>query len=311
MTHFPDRALTSGSSGNLIAAASMLVWAAGFPAGDALLQQIAPVHLATIRIALAAAILLPLWLLLEGGRDLPHVDWRKVALIGGLGFGASGWLLIFAQSRTDGVTVAIVSATTPVMGIALECFLDGRRLSGRLALGLMLALAGGTAAYAAGLGSLHLGLGALSILASLLIYCWGSRAAVLGMVQISPLGRAALPFVAAALVMAGVSLAMGGLGDAVATALSSPDMLAITLLYGMGSLALSQLLWLMSVQRLGIGVASMHFNAAPFYVMLIAWSLGGGFNWAQTLGALVVLAGVLVAQGRAARPDRAAAVDLT
>ncbi|MCV2863832.1 hypothetical protein [Defluviimonas sp. WL0075] len=87
--------------------------------------------------------------------------------------------------------------------------------------------------------------------------------------------RAALPFVAAALVMAGVSLAMGGLGEAVATALSSPDMLAITLLYGMGSLALSRLLWLMSVQRLGIGVASMHFNAAPFYVMLIAWSLGG------------------------------------
>ncbi|MCV2869854.1 DMT family transporter [Defluviimonas sp. WL0002] len=301
------RPTAPGVQGNVIAAGSMLIWAAGFPAGDVLLEQVAPLHLATLRMLLAAAFLLPLWLAFEGRRDFPRIHWRRVALIGAVGFGATSFLLTFAQSRTDGVTVAIVSATTPVIGIALECLLDGRRLTRRLVAGLVLTLTGGTAAYAAGLGSLNLGLGALAMLASVIIYCWGSRAAVVDLAPLSPLGRAALPFVAAGLTMTVISSAADGFGAAAGVLLTDPDALTIALFYGMGSIGLSHLLWLMGVERLGIGIASMHFNAAPFYVMMIAWALGGGFNWAQALGALVVLAGVLIAQGRAARSNRAAA----
>ncbi len=283
-------------SGNLFTAGAMVVWASGFPAGDLLLRQIEPLHVATLRMMLAAAFLLPLWLLTEGRADAGRIAWGRVAVIGAIGFGLSSWFLNFAQSRTDGVTVAIIAAATPIVGIALECIFDGRRLSGRLVAGLVLALTGGIAAYAAGLGSLNLGFGALAMLASVVLYCWGSRAAVVDLAEISPIGRAALPFIAAGLTMTALSLAGGGLGGAVSVAFHSPGFAAATLLYGMGSIGLSQILWLQGVERLGIGIASMHFNAAPFYVMLIAYGLGGGFNGMQTLGALVVLAGVLVAQ---------------
>ena len=47
------------------------------------------------------------------------------------------------------------------------------------------------------------------------------------------------------------------------------------LLFSIGALGLSQLLWIMSVERLGIGLSAMHINAAPFYVMLILFALGG------------------------------------
>ena len=47
-------------------------------------------------------------------------------------------------------------------------------------------------------------------------------------------------------------------------------------------MAISQLLWIISVGRIGIGAASMHMNAVPFYVMLIVFALGGAWNWAQT-----------------------------
>jgi drug/metabolite transporter (DMT)-like permease len=288
-----DRAL----SGNLFTAGAMIIWAAGFPAGDLLLRQIEPLHVATIRVMLAAALLLPLWALTEGRADAGRIAWGRVALIGAIGFGISSWFLTFAQARTDGVTVAIIAATTPVVAIAIEFILDGRRLTGRLVAGLALALTGGIAAYAAGLGSLKLGLGALAMFGSVVLYCWGSRAAVVDLAHVSPIGRAALPFVAAGLTMTAISLAGGGLAAAVSTAAQNPGFVAATLLYGMGSIGLSQILWLQGVERLGIGIASMHFNAAPFYVMLIAYGLGGGFNGMQTLGALVVLAGVLVAQG--------------
>lgn len=289
-------------SGNLFTAGAMVIWAAGFPAGDVLLRQVDPLHLATIRMTLAAALLVPLWLAVEGKDALRGIAWRRVALVGGIGFGISAWFLTFAQDRTDGVTVAIVAATTPVVGIALECALDGRRLTARLFAGLLLALAGGILAYAAGLGSLHFGLGALAMLVSVVLYCWGSRATVTDLARLSPLGRAALPFAFAALTLAIPSLAAGGFDRALAVTLDPAGTLGVALLYGMGSIGLSQMLWLLGVERLGIGVASMHFNAAPFYVMVIAWSLGGGFNWAQTLGALVVLAGVLIAQRGAAAP---------
>jgi drug/metabolite transporter (DMT)-like permease len=38
-------------------------------------------------------------------------------------------------------------------------------------------------------------------------------------------------------------------------------------------------------------------NAVPFYVMLITFALGGAWNWAQAIGAAIVVAGVFVAQG--------------
>ena len=76
-----------------------------------------------------------------------------------------------------------------------------------------------------------------------------------------------------------------------------PTQFAGLAVFGIGSMAISQLLWIISVGRIGIGAASMHMNAVPFYVMLIVFILGGPWNWAQTLGAAIVVSGALIAQG--------------
>jgi drug/metabolite transporter (DMT)-like permease len=67
--------------------------------------------------------------------------------------------------------------------------------------------------------------------------------------------------------------------------------------FGIGSMAVSQMLWILSVGRIGIGAASLHMNAVPFYVMLIVFLLGGAWNWWQTAGAVIVVTGAFVAQG--------------
>ena len=67
--------------------------------------------------------------------------------------------------------------------------------------------------------------------------------------------------------------------------------------FGIGSLAVSQLLWIVAVGRIGIGAASMHMNAVPFYVMVMVFLAGGPWNWGQTLGAAIVVTGALIAQG--------------
>jgi drug/metabolite transporter (DMT)-like permease len=122
--------------------------------------------------------------------------------------------------------------------------------------------------------------------------------------DLSPLGRCTVTVAGCAGVMLVAALGDGLLRDV------WPDWSAIgwaevagLAIFGIGSMAVSQLLWIVSVGRIGIGAASMHMNAVPFYVMLMVFALGGPFSWLQTLGAVIVLFGALVAQGLIGRND--------
>lgn len=283
---------------NAICLASMLIWAAGLPAADLIIPHMPPVALTAARATLAAMVLLPIWWAVEGAGALRRADWLRGTWVGFVALGLASVFVIIALTLTNAVTVAIVTATMPVAGIALECALDRRPFTRALGLGLMLSIAGGLMALAGGEGKFDLGLGALAALASVLCYTWGSRETVRALPALTSLGRSAVTVSGAALVMLIAALADGVLRDA------WPDWGAIgpreftgLAIFGIGSMAVSQLLWIVSVGRIGIGAASLHMNAVPFYVMLIVFLTGGAWNWWQTAGAVVVVAGAMIAQG--------------
>lgn len=293
----PALAQNSRMTANLIGMASMLIWATGFPAVDRLLPIFGPLPLTALRMGTAILLLVPLWFLMDGSRALARAPWVRGMWIGAVGFGLGAFLIVLAQQMTDAVTVAIISSTMPVIGIALECLFDGRRLTPLLLLGLALGILGGTLAYLSGIGSMGLGLGALVAFGSTLAFTWASRETVRGLPGMSSIGRAAITFTGAAAATTVAALIAGVLGKAnvqwAAIDLNNVMMLAY---YGIASLAISQALWIVAVGRLGIGIAAMHINAAPFYTMIIVWLLGAAFNWPQAGGAALVLLGVLVAQ---------------
>lgn len=283
---------------NLICLASMLIWAAGLPAADLIVPHMPPIALTAARATLAALVLLPLWWMIEGGNAVRRADWIRGTWVGFVTLGLASFFVIIALTLTDAVTVAIVTAIMPVVGIALECAVDRRPFTRALALGLLLSVAGGLIALAGGAVKIDLGLGALAALASVLCYTWGSRETVRALPALTSLGRSAVTVAGAALVMLVAALADGLVRDA------WPDWgsigareLAGLAIFGIGSMAISQLLWIVSVGRIGIGAASLHMNAVPFYVMLIVFVSGGAWNWWQTAGAIVVVAGAMVAQG--------------
>ncbi len=283
---------------NLICLASMLIWAAGLPAAEILIPLSPPIPLAALRLALGATLLLAVWVAVDGARLVLGADWRRGIVVGGICLGVGSILLIFAQSRTNAVTVAVISATAPIVGIALECLLERRKVSARLVVGLVLSLAGGLGSYAAAMGHLALGLGAAAALGSVLAYTWGSRATVTAFPGLSPLGRTAITVSGAAIVTALAAVVHAALGGAAPNwAAFGVRELGALGLFGIGSIAISQLLWIVSVGRIGIGMSSLHLNAAPFYVMIFLYLLGGPWDWRQALGATVVGVGVLVAQG--------------
>jgi drug/metabolite transporter (DMT)-like permease len=295
---------------NLICLASMVVWAAGLPAADLIIPHMPPIALTAARTTLAALVLLPLWLLLDGPRTVLGANWLIGAWVGFVTLGLASFFVIIALKFNDPVTVAIVTAIMPVAGILLECLADKRPFTRALAIGLVLSVAGGLIAVRGSEGELDFGIGVLAALASVLCYTWGSRETVRALPELSPLGRATITVAGCAVVAI-----IAALGDGLVRN-EWPDWQAIgprefggLAIFGIGSMALSQLLWIISVGRIGIGAASMHMNAVPFYVMLMVFTLGGAWNWWQTLGAAIVVLGALIAQGliapTPASPERA------
>ena len=283
---------------NFICMLSMLVWAAGLPAADLLIGKVPPLQLTAARMAMAALVLLPLWLALEGWAPLKSARWGKGILIGGLSIGLGAFMLVIGQSMTGSVTVAIISASMPLIGIAIEVLLDGRKLTFALIFGLILALIGGVMALGSGATSVNLGLGALFCFAWVLTFTVGSRLTVTAFPDLTPMGRTTVTLTGAAILTSLAALIHVGIGA------QTPDWALLgwrefgaLAVFAIGGLAISQVLWIMSVGQLGIGLASLHINATPFYVMLILFAFGAAWSWPQAIAAAVVGLGVVIAQG--------------
>ena len=283
---------------NLLCMLSMLVWAIALPAADLLIASVPPLPLTAARMALASACLLPLWWWLEGGAALRNAPWGRAILIGGSTIGGGAFMLVVGQGMTNAVTVALVSASMPLIAIAIEVVLDARRLTAALVVGVLLSLGGGAMAMSTGAGGVGLGLGALLCFLAVLLFTLGSRATVTAFALLTPLGRTTVTLTGAALATcaaAGLNALLGG--AAPQWALLGFKEFAALALFSIGGLAISQMLWIMSVGSLGIALSSLHINATPFYVMGTLFALGGAWNWTQAWAAAVVALGVLVAQG--------------
>ncbi|MCB5409259.1 DMT family transporter [Pseudogemmobacter faecipullorum] len=284
--------------GNIFAMGSMLAWAAGLPAANLLIPLLPAEQLGAVRVSIAALFLLPIWLIAEGPREMLQASWLRGIMIGSL-LGISSWMIIIGQGLGGAVTAAVITATMPIFAIALEVLLDGRRLSRRLVLGIALSMAGGvlTLDFSAGGSDVLLGVGFCCL--SILCYVLGSRFTVTALPDLSLIGRTALTLSGAAIasiVIALISLALG-------TPLADPGLWGLSelialLVFAIAGLSLAQIFWIRAVRRIGIGMTSLHSNAAPFYVMIILWLFfAAPWNWAQAAAAALVALGVLIAQG--------------
>lgn len=297
-TSIAQPAQTSLLTANLICMFSMLIWAAGLPAADHLIPMMVHEQLNALRMGLAGVSLVIFWAAVEGFGPLFRVNWLRGIAVGSL-IGLGAWFLILGQSRGGAVTAAVISSSLPVVGIALEVVLDGRKITVALVLGLILSLVGGVLALDLKGGGMSLGIGALLCFGSVLTFALGSRLTVTAFPDQTPIGRTAVTLMGAAIAAAVVAGAQYALGGAPAPDFSGWGAVEIAdiLLYAVGAMAVSQVLWIMSVERLGIGLSALHINAAPFYVMLILFALGHPWIWSQVAAAGLVGLGVLLAQG--------------
>jgi drug/metabolite transporter (DMT)-like permease len=284
-------------AGNGLAFLSTVLWASSFPATEYLLGTWDPLLLGVARLSGAALFLLTLTLLAGQARDLAAAPWRDVIRIGALGVAVPVFLIVLGQARSDAVTVAIIGTTLPLIAARPAPRPSGRRPGVPVVLGIVLAVAGGSLAVTADPGGPDGPRGGeLLVLAAMIAWIWYSRASLQRLAALGDLALSGLTFAAGALV-AGIAVALlAPLGLVGARLALDPPQLAALLWMSMLAIGLSVPLWFTASRLLGITVAAIHTNLAPFYVMLIALAFGGAVSGRQVVGAALVAVGALLAQ---------------
>ncbi len=284
--------------GNLITLSGMCIWSTSFPATELLLETWHPLLLPPARLGMASLTLILLLLLTGRGSDLRGIPWWDVFRIGAIGVGFSTVCLITGQAYSDPVTVSIITTGVPLVAAVMGFLAGDERPSGRILAGVALAVAGGvTATLAAASQGPGFQGGELLILCSTFFFVWYTRNSVRRLSGISDIAKAALTLGSAALFLTPL-VALAGL-TGLADLHYDPSPRSFGLIAWMGGIAvgLSMSCWFAGCRLLGsVTIAGIHQNTVPFWVMLGSILIGGQLYQGQVWGALLVIAGALLAQ---------------
>ena len=297
---------SSAASGNLNCMVAVGFFSFGFPAANSLLETWGVFSLIALRNLLGLLFLIGLMAFKVGVGSLNQLPWIKGFWVGFFGFGIGSMLLLLSQSMTNAVTAALAAATMPICAVALEVALDGKRLTLRFLAGVALVVLGSLTASGIQFSDFQFGLGFLIGLCASSLFAWGSRATVKGFPELKPLARTTVTTLGmtgfCAFVFFG-ALIFKMPGTNIPTPTDNDFILL--LIYAWCALGLSQWMWIRGVGQVGIGVASFHLIAAPFYVMLIMLVFGYGWSWLQAIGACILAVGVIMAQSQPKRDSTA------
>jgi drug/metabolite transporter (DMT)-like permease len=126
----------------LVLLVANLVFATGYSVARIVLADVGPIPLATIRLLISAAILVPwAWPAMKAIKFSTEDHWR-LALMGVIGFTLAYALGNWGIAHSTASNAALLITVEPAALIVLSPLLLGERLSGREALGAALALAG-------------------------------------------------------------------------------------------------------------------------------------------------------------------------
>ena len=274
----------------------------GFPAAEFLLEDWDVVSIVAARNTLAFILIMFIWIFYEGLQEVRVAKWNKGFWIGAIGFGVGSFFVLLLQSITTPVIAALMVATMPVAAVTLEIFLDGRKITRWFLLGIILVLLGGFVASGANLQNDSIGLASFLGITGVGLFAWGSRATVKNLPGMTLLGQVAVTtsgMVGSAVLVYFISSVFFEITKPLS--LITYEHIGLLLIYACLAIAISQILWIKSVDQLGIGLSSFHLNAAPFYVMLMLFLLGSNWIWHQTIGAAIVITGVILAQQRSSK----------
>ncbi len=273
------------------------LWGGTFIAGRIAAPQLPHFTLAALRFWIAAALLLPLLMIVE--RGLPRLrprDWLYTALLALSGLVTYNLLFLGALEHIPASRTALVVAMNPIITAVAMASVFGERLAAHRWVGILLALTGVCLVLARGDLTLlwqRIGIGELLMLGGAL--CWAlytiiSRFALRGEGAPSPLAMTAVTALWGALM-----LSLGTPAEWAHWQLDQVgwEVWASIFFLGAGGTALAFVWYAQGLQVLGAARTSVFNNLVPvFGVTFSAVLLGEPILPSMIIGGVVALAGV-------------------
>ncbi len=280
------------------------IWGGMYVVSKVVLDVIPPFVLLTLRLILGAACLGAV-ILARGGFRATRRDWRRVLLVGVVGYGFSLGLQFTGTKLSTAATASLVTSASPVFILLFGAWLLHEPVTRRRLAALALASLGVLAVLdpsSASLGQRAF-LGNLALLGAALT--WGlysvlvkQASGYLNTLEVSFIVLfGGLPI---GLPLSWAELTTIGIGKI------TPGVIAGVLYLGIISTALAMYLWNKSLALLDAGLVSLLFFAQPVVgVALGAWLLHEPLGFSFWLGAALISGGLLLAAGPSGRgPSR-------
>lgn len=278
-----------------------LVWGSTYLAIRVAIETLPGFLMAGTRFLIAGGLLYG-WTQLRGEARPVGVEWRSVAIVGGLLLLGGNGLVVWAEQWVPSGVAALLVATVPFWMVLLEWLRGGERPGLGIGLGLVLGFAG--IAVLAGPGEWAGGaidtVGALALLGASLSWAVGSIYSRGAPLPKSPLVSTAGQMLAGGVLLLIVGVATGELSTFDPAAVSWRSIGAVLYLIVFGSLiGFTAYVWLLQVAS--PAKVSTYAYVNPVVAVLLGWAIVGEPLTARVGIAVAVIVGAVVAITRRRR----------
>lgn len=287
---------------SLLAALSIL-WGGSFFFNGAALRELPPLTLVFLRVALGAAILLPLRRMQGIGFPKGMQGWKPFVAIGLLNNVIPFALIVIGQTFIPSGLASILNATTPLFAVMVMAAAGEETLQARRVAGVALGLAGVIILRGWGVETRSgQGLGILLCLGGALSYGFAALAARRLLKDSPPLGTATFQLMASTVMMAIVAAAVEQPWK-----LPMPSVTTWFAVLGLAALstALAYIVFFQIIRRSGATNVMLVTLLIPVTAILLGWLvLGEPISAREIAGAIIIGSALLVIDGRVLTPLR-------
>ena len=296
--------LTPRATGLLVA--GMACFGSATPVSAIVGRTFPPLLASTLRLGLAAAVLVPVHLAAQRRGDEPtltevrhrltRADWLRLAAIAVIGTFGFSVLMLLGMQRAPGAVASVVMATTPaVTAVGAVLFLgespDRARGAAVLLAVVGVGLATSQSSVAAGTGD-AVALGAALVFGAVVCEAAYSLLGKRLSVGLSPLAIVTAAATGAFLLFLPAAIWTGVRFD---WASPSGGQWAGVMWWGLGTMALGSWLWFRGMATAPASGVAPFMAVMPVSALLLSyWLLDEPFRWAHAAGMAVVLAGLAI-----------------
>lgn len=282
---------------SLLAALSVL-WGGSFFFNGAALRELPPLTLVFLRVALGAAILLPLLRMQGIGFPIGATGWKPFVAIGLLNNVIPFSLIVLGQTFIPSGLASILNATTPLFAVLVMAAAGEETLQMRRVAGVALGLFGVVILRGWGIEARPgQGLGILLCLGGALSYGFAALTARRLLKDAAPLGTATFQLMASTVMMAIIA---GAMEQPWRVPMPSVTTWLSVLGLAVLSTALAYIVFFQILRRSGASNVMLVTLLIPVTAILLGWLvLGEPISMREVAGAIVIGSALIVIDGRA------------